>query len=147
LVIPPLRERPGDIRLLLDHFLAKYNKELGAHCPGFSTAALEALMRHPWPGNVRELENVVERSLIFADGEPIDLEVFSQGVHANDAVRFEFSLKAAVHEFERSHIVAVLDHVDGNKAEASHLLGIGLSSLYRKLEELGIDKEDGCTVP
>ncbi len=142
ITVPPLRDRPDDIRLLVDHFLAKYNAELNTSCPGFSAMALNSLMEYQWRGNVRELENVVERSLIFADGRLIECEDLLLGAGLGRAIEVVTTdLRSAVHEFERRHIASVLVNVGGNKVEAAQMLGIGLSSLYRKLDELDILKE------
>jgi len=142
ITIPPLRHRPEDILLFVEHFLGKYNVELNAKCPGFSPLAVDALVNHEWRGNVRELENVVERSLIFSEGRTVEADNLLLGAgfgRSTEVVTTD--LRTAVHEFERRHISSVLAHTGGNKVEASQLLGIGLSSLYRKLDELGILKE------
>jgi DNA-binding NtrC family response regulator len=139
ITIPPLHERPEDIPPLIEHFLAKYNAELNTRCPGFTPDAMEAVLRRPWRGNVRELENVVERALIFADGEPVSVEdlcLSAAPLGEDRPVRMD--LRGATREFETRHVARVLKTVNGNKADAARLLGIGLSSLYRKLDELEI---------
>ncbi len=139
--IPPLRERPEDIPPLVEHFVKKYNDELKTNCPGFDAEAIEAVRHHQWRGNVRELQNLVERTLIFAGDQPVgaaDLSLARGSEMASS--RVPLGLRAAVHEFERQHIVKVLGSVGRNKAAAAEVLGIGLSSLYRKLDELGIAK-------
>ena len=141
ITVPPLRERRADIPLLIAHFVAKYNAELNTHCPGFDPEAVQAMCDYPWRGNVRELENVVERVLIFADGHPValrDLSFVAGQVSDSDIV--SLNLREAAREFERQHVMRVLASFGNNKADAAHALGIGLSSLYRKLEELGIMK-------
>ena len=142
ITVPPLRDRPEDILRLVDHFLAKYNAELNTSCPGFTDVALNSLMEYQWRGNVRELENVVERTLIFADGHLVQVEDLLLGGGLGRATEVVTTdLRSAVHEFERRHIASVLANVGGNKVEAAQMLGIGLSSLYRKLDELDILKE------
>ncbi len=141
ITIPPLRERIDDIEPLTNHFVAKYNAELKCNCPGFSAEALQVMHDHRWPGNVRELENVVEHALIFADGRsvaPADLSIAGELVPGNAKV--SLNLRSAVHNFERRHIQRVLSTFGNNKVAAAESLGIGLSSLYRKLEELGVSK-------
>jgi len=141
ITVPPLRERPEDIAALIEHFVEKYNRELKCACPGFSAEALEIMRQHTWRGNVRELENVVERALIFADGAPVspeDLSIANERFGAAPAVTL--SLRSAVQEFERQHLRKVLANFGNNKVASAEALGIGLSSLYRKLEELGISK-------
>lgn len=141
LVIPPLRERPEDIHPLANHFLAKYNVELNKNCPGFTDAAEDALVRHAWQGNVRELENAIERALIFADGHLIDANDLGLTDSAGAAATpVTLNLRVATREFETKHIASAVATAGGNKAEAARLLGIGLSSLYRKLDELRFAK-------
>jgi two-component system response regulator PilR (NtrC family) len=139
--VPPLRERHEEIPALVDYFVKKYNEELKIDCPGFSPEAIELMCRHTWRGNVRELENVVERALIFADGEPVgvdNLSIVSGKSESPSGVSLD--LRAATREFERRHIAKVLSTFGNNKTAAAEVLGIGLSSLYRKMEELGISK-------
>jgi len=138
--VPPLRERVEDIEALVEHFVNKYNAELKCDCPGFGHEAIEAMKRHPWRGNVRELENVVERALIFAGDQAVGLSNLSIIAPDDDTPRFSMDLRLAGREFEREHILKVLKTHEGNKVAAAKALGIGLSSLYRKLEELGISK-------
>ena len=102
--------------------------------PGY----LELLRRHPWRGNIRELRNVVERSMIMAsDGVlraedlPVELQ---HGAPASDDSTLPLSLRA----IEKQHIARMLGHTGGNKTEAARLLGIGLTTLYRKIEEYGL---------
>lgn len=139
--VPPLRERREDIPPLICHFVTKYNAELKRCCPGFTDEAMEAMCAHPWRGNVRELENVVERALIFADDKPVRPEDLSFVISGNGAAsQVPMDLRGATSEFEKRHIAKVLSRLDNNKASAAEMLGIGLSSLYRKMEELGIPK-------
>ncbi|MBI4716978.1 MAG: sigma-54-dependent Fis family transcriptional regulator [Planctomycetes bacterium] len=139
IVIPPLRERREDIPLLIEHFVKKYNAELNRHCPGFTPDAVDLLCGQSWRGNVRELENVVEHALIFNDDEPVDVEglALAAGCAAPVSVG-ALELKAATRAFERRHILQVLARFDHNKSATAEALGIGLSSLYRKMEELEI---------
>ncbi len=148
LTVPPLRERREDIALLIAHFVAKYNAELNTHCPGFDPETVQALSDYPWRGNVRELENVVERALIFADGHPVALRDLSfVAGPVSDAEIGSLNLRDAAREFERQHVLKVLATFGNNKAEAAQALGIGLSSLYRKLEELGVVKSSTTEAP
>jgi len=141
ITVPPLRERPEDIPHLIDHFVRKYNEELKCSCPGFSTQAVEAMTRHHWRGNVRELENVVERALIFAGNRAVELKDLPIAPHAGSAApSISVDFRAATREFERQHVSKVLASLGNNKVAAAEALGIGLSSLYRKMDELGIPK-------
>lgn len=140
LQLPPLRQRRQDIPLLAQHFLDKYTKKMNKHVMGISNAAMRALLNHEWRGNVRELENVIERAVIFAelrDLEPQDLPFQSAGDEPDTGE----DLKQALMQFERQHIIASLKRHSNDKAETAQHLGIGVSSLYRKLEELRIPKD------
>jgi transcriptional regulator with PAS, ATPase and Fis domain len=138
--IPPLRERPEDIPLLVDHLVQKHNPELKKNFKGVGEEVLRVLMSLPWKGNVRELDNVIEHSMILADGDRItlkDLPVSLSGV--KDLVQpFTPNLKEALRQSEKQHILRVLEQTGQDRKEAARLLDISLSSLYRKIEELGI---------
>jgi transcriptional regulator with PAS, ATPase and Fis domain len=139
ITVPPLRERRDDIPALIEHFVKKYNTELKCTCPGFDDEAINAMVNHYWRGNVRELENVVERALIFAGNEPVGLQALPPGIHKEPGAPVcGLDLRTAMREFEKKHILKVLTSHDHNKNATAETLGIGLSSLYRKLEELGI---------
>jgi transcriptional regulator with PAS, ATPase and Fis domain len=139
LQIPPLRSRKEDIPLLVQHFLDKYTREMNKKVDGLTNGAMRALLNHTWRGNVRELENVIERAVIFAEGRPIgveDLPFATTGI--TDDVGED--LKEALRQFERQHILYSLRRHKYDKTETAQHLGIGVSSLYRKLEELDIPK-------
>ncbi|HRX84985.1 MAG TPA: sigma-54 dependent transcriptional regulator [Phycisphaerae bacterium] len=141
ITVPPLRERPEDIPPLIEHFVAKYRADMKCGCPGFDEDALELMCRHHWRGNIRELENVVERAVIFAGERPVtagDLSIAPRG--DGHAAGHVLDLRSATRDFERRHILKVLARVEQNKVACAEALGIGLSSLYRKLEELEIGK-------
>ncbi len=141
LTVPPLRERPEDIPALIEHFVHKYNAELSTNCSGVDEDAIEALCAHPWRGNVRELENVVERALIFAGGRRVGIEDLSFVVGKGPPrTPVALDLRTATRHFEKQHIVKVLGSFGNNKSAAADALGIGLSSLYRKMDELEIAK-------
>ncbi len=141
LTLPPLRERPEDIAPLIAHFVEKYNAELNCECPGFGQAAMDAMKRHQWRGNVRELQNVVERALIFGgDHEIQPSDLFIEGVSAEMPDATALDLRTATREFEHGHILRVMSGLGNNKAATAEALGIGLSSLYRKLEEFDVAK-------
>jgi len=138
--IPPLRERREDIPLLAHHFLDKYCREMNTSVLGISNGCMRALLNHDWQGNVRELENVIERAVIFAAGREVGVEdlPFETGDMTDEVGE---DLKEALRQFERQHIIYSLRRHRFDKAETAKHLGIGLSSLYRKLEELKIPKE------
>ncbi len=139
--LPPLRERREDIPLLVRHFVKKYNAEMGKHCTGVSDDVLKMLVDHDWRGNIRELQNVIERAVIFAEGEVIELsDIGLAGAGAAVATEGSEDLQSAVKAYEKEQIYRALSKYDWNKADAAKALGIGVSSLYRKIDELGIVK-------
>ena len=139
--IPPLCERPEDIPLLVDHLIRKHNPELNRRFTGADDAVIRTLMLLPWKGNVRELDNVIEHTMILAEGDRISLKDLPASiVSAGQAgSAFTYNLKEANRQFEKQHILRVLDQVGQDRKEAAKLLDISLSSLYRKIEELGIE--------
>jgi transcriptional regulator with PAS, ATPase and Fis domain len=137
--IPPLRERPEDIPPLVEHLIQKHNPELKKAIRGVDREVLNHFMSLPWKGNVRELDNVLEHAMILTDGERITLADLPQAVReSGKAESFTFALRDAVRRFEKQHILRVLEHTNQDRREAAKLLEISLSSLYRKLEDLGI---------
>ena len=136
ILLPPLRQRRDDILLLAQHFIERYAKQIGRPAPVLSSEAKSLFLSYPWPGNVREMMNAVEHALIVCDGEitrhdlPIDMLSGDTSTADDDA----FDLKSV----ERNHIIKVLHHTHGNKTETARLLKIGLTTLYRKIEEYGI---------
>ncbi|HXG52400.1 MAG TPA: sigma 54-interacting transcriptional regulator [candidate division Zixibacteria bacterium] len=138
--IPSLSERPEDIPLLVDHLIKKHNPELKKNFQGTDEEVLRVLMSLPWKGNVRELDNVIEHTMILAEGDRITVKDLPAAILASSAAHpiFTYNLKDALRQFERQHIVRVLEQVGQDRREAAKLLDISLSSLYRKIEELGI---------
>jgi two-component system response regulator PilR (NtrC family) len=137
--LPPLRHRIDDIPLLVHHFLDKYTRQMAKKVLGVSNAAMRAMLCHEWRGNVRELENVIERAVIFADGRHIEVDDLPF-VTNPQAYNQSENLKDALHQYERQHIMNMLARHDNDKALTAQALGIGLSSLYRKIDELEIPK-------
>jgi len=142
--IPPLRDRKEDIPMLVQHFLAKHCRSMNKHVTGVSDGAMAAILNCDWQGNVRELENVIERAVIFADGGELCLThlPFATGDMVDDVGG---DMKSALRQFERQHIMYSLRKCSYDKAETAKHLGIGVSSLYRKLDEMGIPKSDDET--
>jgi two-component system response regulator PilR (NtrC family) len=139
--LPPLRDRKEDIPLLVEHFIRKYNAEMGKQCVGVSDEVMRLLMSHEWKGNIREMQNVIERAIIFAEDDVI--KASDVGFMGSRTVLSEESedLHTAVREYEKEHIYRVLNKCDWNKVKAAKALGVGLSSLYRKIDELEINVE------
>ncbi|MDH3444672.1 MAG: sigma-54-dependent Fis family transcriptional regulator, partial [Deltaproteobacteria bacterium] len=129
-----------DIPLLIEHLIKKHNPELNKHFTGADDEVIRTLMSLPWKGNVRELDNIIEHTMILADGDRITLKNLPASIIASGANRpvFTYSLKEATRQFEKQHIIRVLEQVGQDRKEAANLLDISLSSLYRKIEELQI---------
>jgi DNA-binding NtrC family response regulator len=142
--LPSLAERKEDIPLLCQHFLEIFRKHMGRPIHGFSNEAMSAMMQYQWKGEVRELENVIERAVIFCDKEFIGLEhlpdYFRQmtSQHLSLHAGGHQMLRDAVKAFERTYIEQVLAQHERNKEATAQALGVSLSSLYRKMEELEI---------
>ena len=142
ITLPPLRQRKEDIPLLVHHFLDKYMSQMNKRVIGLTNGAMRALLNHTWRGNVRELENVIERAVIFAQDRQIGVEDLPFTVEGmTDDVGED--LKEAMAQFERQHIIYSLRRHNNDKTETARHLGIGVSSLYRKIDELNIPKNVG----
>lgn len=138
--LPPLRERVVDIEAIAAHFIhllaAKTNKKIKQVAPEF----YEALKQHTWKGNIRELKNVIERSVILCNDEltlehlPVELQL-GEGVKMKSKILSAFELASA----EKLHIQKVLNYTNGNKTKTAELLGIALTTLYRKITEYGLE--------
>jgi two-component system response regulator PilR (NtrC family) len=142
--LPPLRERKEDIPLLIEHFIRKYNAEMGKHCTGVTDEVMRLLMNYEWKGNIREMQNVIERAIIFAEEDVIRIsDIGLIGSQAAPLGQENECLQAAVRVYEKEHITRVLNRHDGNKVEAAKALDVGLSSLYRKIDEMEINSAKG----
>jgi len=134
--VPPLRRRRDDIPMLVKHFSAKSAREQHAEEKTVSKAAMTALVNYSWPGNVRELEHVIERSVILSGGE-IDLESLPPKVQASldsHNISNNGDQRPTLGDVERSYVMEILESVDDDKVAAANILGIDLSTLYRKLK-------------
>ena len=145
--LPPLQHRSEDIPPLVRHFLTKYNKALGIQITGFEPAAMKRLLAYSWPGNVRELENIVERAMVLADNEMIDVESLPEAVkHPDSAVTRSFetlsedelSVKKRTAELERHLIARALEVTDGNRTRAASILELSYRALLYKIREYGL---------
>jgi len=144
--VPPLRERRGDIALLVEHFIEKHAARLDKQVGGVTPAALEALTTYDWPGNVRELENVVERGVLLADGDEIDFadlapqvaRSFAEARPGAPKADKVVPLKEALAGPEREIIKQALESAGGNRNVAARLLGINRSTLFNKMRRLDL---------
>jgi DNA-binding NtrC family response regulator len=140
--ILPLRERKEDIPYLARHFVEKLAPESGGRVTGITDAAVDKLMGYSWPGNVRELENVIERSIVMASGEKLDVE----------EIRLDMNLRArhapgevglpegmSLDAYEQELIRNALKQADGNKSQAARILGLTRNALRYRLTQMGIE--------
>jgi DNA-binding NtrC family response regulator len=136
--MPPLREIRDDIPHLVTHFIKKFSQESERKVDRVTPEALALLMKYEWPGNVRQLENVIERAFALGVGDTIqaaDLPPELRSINSHDTVGTDsFNLE----EHEKVVIQRALKHTNGNKAEAAKLLGINLTTVYRKMEKYRI---------
>jgi DNA-binding NtrC family response regulator len=146
--IPPLRERKGDIIVLVDHFIKQFNEKLGKNIKGVSKKTLKLFYDYDWPGNVRELENLLERCVILSDGEYIEPDVLppninsSSGTISYSSVENLFTDDSPVIPFEKLKEEAIkhaLKVTNGNIVDASRKLKIGRATLYRLMEKYKIE--------
>ena len=156
--LPPLRERPGDIKLLVDRFVRDFSEIHGKDVEHVDRDVLVALVRHPWPGNVRELRNAVESMVVRARGNILtvddlppeiafdgsDAAAGAAALVAGGGDPWRFIADFSAEEVERNHIRVALDREDGNRVRAAKAMGISERTLYRKIREYGLrgDGED-----
>jgi DNA-binding NtrC family response regulator len=143
--LPPLRERPEDIPLLVEHLLERLSMELGRSLPRVSPEAMALLLAHPWPGNVRELRNVLERAAVVTDSdtlEPVHLGLSSPGPGTAGAPPASASALVTLEEVERRHIALTLERVAGNVTRAARSLGIDRATLYNKIRRYGLRRPE-----
>jgi transcriptional regulator with PAS, ATPase and Fis domain len=148
--VPPLRERPQDLQVLMDHFIQEFNVKLGMQTEPVSPGLLEILQRYPWPGNVRELKNVLKRIMILETPTKLKEEHFpdfiQEGRNPRSATK-QAALGAAtglqpLAEVERLQILYTLEMTDNNKSKAARILGISRQTLREKLRLYQQQEED-----
>ena len=162
ITLPPLRDRPGDIAVLVEHFIQKFSQSTGKAVRGADAAALSELVAYPWPGNVRELENVIERALILAKGSTLtsaDLDfgrrlgagvpaaitggassgVVSTGAGGGGGGEGGRSFYKRISEQEKNEIVSAVERAQGNIAHAARSLGINRSTLYYRMRKHNLE--------
>jgi len=146
ITLPPLRERKGDIPLLISRFMNVYAKGAGKKISHFSGEAMEYLMGYTWPGNVRELENVIERAVVLCDGDTINLSHLPVGLDALSGTALpqifgggmETSKIVSLENMESEALKKALDIAEHNISRAAKELGIGRATFYRKAKKFGI---------
>lgn len=139
--LPHLRERVSDIELLANHFVALFSAKMNKKIKSISPDVLEAMKLYPWHGNIRELKNAIERAVILTSGDQIELDALpiqmqqSPGKNTKSRQLSAFELASV----EKLHIQKVINYTNGNKTKTAELLGIAVTTLYRKLAEFGIE--------
>jgi formate hydrogenlyase transcriptional activator len=144
--IPPLRDRVGDIPLLVTHFVKRFAEQLGKRIHEIPAEVMEALVSYPWPGNIRELQNYIERSVILTSGNVLQPPL----AHLNRVVKAECLEPITMEDTEREHIRKTLEHTRGVVAGpdgAAARLGIKRSTLYFRMQKLGISRSRKCPFP
>jgi len=150
--LPPLRERLNDVPLLATHFLQTFSSENQKQADGFSAQALAALTRYSWPGNVRELRNAIERAVVMARTPEITLDDLPPALGGrrqrgmNLAGQFSVKVGTSMEDIERDAITHTLAAVGGDKEATARILGIGLTTLYRRLKQVPPAKELGVSI-
>ena len=154
IALPALRDRPEDVPLLIEHFLAGTAERLGRERKALTPAAYRTLLAHAWPGNVRELEHAIEQAVALASGPAIDVDDLPVAVRgaspagptdtapAPPAGSFKEAKQGVVDQFEREFIGAALARHQGNISKAADEIGMYRQQLQQKLTELGIDAEN-----
>jgi DNA-binding NtrC family response regulator len=135
--IPALRERREDIPLLVDYFIDFFSKKMNKKIDKISTPFYEKLKQYNYPGNIRELRNVVERSIILSEGGLLSANLLPNEFFSESNKENADSLK--LENIERQHIISILEKTNNNKTKAAEILGIGLTTLYRKLQSYGLE--------
>ncbi|MCC7429567.1 sigma-54-dependent Fis family transcriptional regulator [bacterium] len=140
--IPSIEERRDDIPLLVDFFIHKFNQEMGTAIKGVENDVMRILMNRDWKGQIREIENVIERAMIFTESDYLKIADFPQAFSPQNEISVDISsdypydLKSATRNFEKKHILKVLQIFNEHREKTAEALGINVSSLYRKLSEM-----------
>jgi DNA-binding NtrC family response regulator len=146
--LPPLRERKEDIPLLCEHFIQRYNRELGKRIQTIAPRARDLLEAYPWPGNIRELESVLYEAMVMSDGSDLEERNLPLRIRTRAEAKDQDSLElgkplpemvqARSEEIEKRMIQKTLEATGGNKSRAAQLLGISRKTLFNKMKALGI---------
>ena len=141
ILLPPLRERPEDIPVLAEFFLARYGDQKEVPVTSFSSTSINALVEYSWPGNVRELEHVVERAVALAPHAILSIDDFAiEVLQKNGAPDRVDMLPGSLKALQKEQVLKMLESTHGNKERTARLLGISRRTLYRLLERYGIGK-------
>ena len=139
--LPPLRERVGDIRLLVAHYIDRYNREFRKRVRGLQPGAQAMLDQYRWPGNVRELRNAIERAMLLADNGLLGAEDFATLSKAATPATFRLPPEGVdLETVERQLVIQALQRAGGNQTQAGHLLGINRDQVRYRIEKFGLTK-------
>ncbi|MBP1223485.1 sigma-54-dependent transcriptional regulator [Flavobacterium sp. 1355] len=136
--LPPLRERVKDIAQITQHFVKQFSEKTNKKTLAISDDFLQKLENYSWPGNIRELKNIIERSVILSNGNTLTSDVLPYEMQHQPEKATKSMSAFSMQSIEKLHIQKVLNYTKGNKAETARLLEIAIATLYRKLEEYGI---------
>lgn len=146
IIIPPLREREGDIEVLANYYLKIYNEQYNRNFVGFSEEVKASFSRYDWPGNVRELKNVIEQIIILNDGELIESSYIPEPIQIKTTQRLKGSLKERksqmIAEIEKAEICAALKLFNGNRTKAAKYLKMSVRNVQIKIKEYNITDDD-----
>jgi DNA-binding NtrC family response regulator len=139
IALPPLRERRGDVPLLASHFVDVYNREFKRRMSGLTPAAVAAMERHAWPGNIRELRNTIERAMLLATHEWIELDDLQLARTSTVTAQFRLPPEGVeMEEVERQLLVQALERCHGNHSQAAQLLGLNRDQVRYRIEKFGL---------
>ena len=146
-VMPPLRERTGDVPLLARYFVDAFNREFRKNVSGLTAEVLRLLGSYSWPGNVRELKNAVERAVLLAEGDQLGPEDFlvlgTRTTRTGAQVAFRLPAPGVdIHELERSLVEQALERTEGNQTRAGQLLGLNRDQIRYRVEKFKLAKRD-----
>ena len=148
ILLPPLRERTGDVPLLVAYYVDRYNREFKKRVQGVTPDAMAMLEQYRWPGNIRELRNTIERAMLLMDREWLEPDDFMTLARTSSNVQFRLPLNGVVlEEVERQLLMPALERAGGNQTHAGHLLGINRDQVRYRIEKFGLTRVHAAPVP
>jgi two-component system response regulator AtoC len=139
--LPALRERKGDVPLLANYYVDKFNREFRKRVRGLSVPAVDVLQQYGWPGNVRELRNAIERAMLLVEGEWLEPEHFTTLTRTVASTQFKLPPEGVnLDEVERQLLTQALERANGNQTQAAQLLGINRDQVRYRIEKFGLSK-------
>jgi transcriptional regulator with GAF, ATPase, and Fis domain len=143
-LLPPLRERRGDVALLAAYYIDRFNREFRKKVRGVSPAAAKALDHYQWPGNVRELKNAIERAMLLIDRDTLEPEDFTTLTRTVSTASFKLPAEGVnLDDLERQLLVQALERAGGNQTQAAGLLGINRDQVRYRIEKFGLQAAKG----